>query len=167
MNTVELKFILASLNTESLGSYKKVLRKMKTMDISISEQNLHHIKLLSMENKDEDYILNNYSSLSISDVSNLESKHELKPKAERKESNSKSKVTNSNAKGISQTLANGKKNIMEYQIIAGKSHYELEEQVQNAINGGWEPLGGMAVYNAGGKIGSVPDHFFQTIVRYK
>jgi hypothetical protein len=167
MNTDELKFVLASLDAASLGDYDSVLRKMETMDISISEENLHRIKLLSMENKGEEYILSNYSSLSVSDVSSLESKHESKSKAGNRKPSSKPKVANSNAQGMSEILGNGTKSIVGYKIISDKSHYALEQQVQNAIKQGWEPLGGMAVYNPGGSIGSIRDHFFQTVVNYK
>jgi hypothetical protein len=59
------------------------------------------------------------------------------------------------------------KNITSYKICGAKSMYDLESEVQKAIQSGYVPYGGLSIYNPGGKIGGVPDSFFQAMVRFK
>jgi len=57
--------------------------------------------------------------------------------------------------------------IDDYKICKGKSYSELESDVFKQMKRGWVPYGGVSTYNPGGKLGGVPDSFFQAMVRLK
>ncbi len=38
---------------------------------------------------------------------------------------------------------------MQYQVVEARSKAKLVKQVQQMINNGWRPVGGVNVYNAG------------------
>ena len=57
---------------------------------------------------------------------------------------------------------NAMKEVVEYKTVWADSHWELEKKVNNAINKGWQPLGGMAVHLLIGKTAQ----YVQTIVKY-
>ena len=58
-------------------------------------------------------------------------------------------------------------NIISYKICGAKSMYELEREVREAMQSGYVPYGGLSTYNPGGKIGGVPNSFFQAMVMFK
>ncbi len=58
------------------------------------------------------------------------------------------------------------KKVSDYRII-GETHVNLlEKKVNNAVNQGWTPLGGVCIYAPGPRIGGAQDSCFQAIVKY-
>ena len=165
MKKDEFAFIKSKLSKAKLGNYKSVKTDLEVMGIDAIDRDLHRIKLLLLEGKNDDEIMESYSSLSSEAVLELEKKHSSvtkkpkKPASARQPKLSGTKTTEKNA------IMNHK--VVDYKILSDKHYSSLQRQVENAIKKGWQPLGGMAVYNPGANIGSVPDHFFQTIVMYK
>ena len=84
----------------------------------------------------------------------------------------KREIVSQKPRNIKKTVANQPKTkhivdkvmqeVVEYKTVWADSHWELEKKVNNAINKGWQPLGGMAVHLLIGKTAQ----YVQTIVKY-
>ena len=81
----------------------------------------------------------------------------------------RSKVESKEQKKQSMNMArdmNFHEHISDFKILSSKSRSDLEKQVLMGMTNGWKPFGSIAVYNPGGKLGGVPDSFFQTVVKF-
>lgn len=57
--------------------------------------------------------------------------------------------------------------IDDYIICEGRSCDELKKNVRDCMERGYVPYGGVSTYNPGGKLGGVPNSFFQAMVSLK
>jgi len=57
--------------------------------------------------------------------------------------------------------------IGDYKVVGAKGEYELQSKVKREMKDGWVPYGGLSTYNPGGKLGGVPNSFFQSMIKIK
>lgn len=167
-----IKISYITLNKVKSGNFKSVKEELDILSIDYSDNDLliaYHLSKKSNSIEDALNLLANSSEDLAKEAEKkineekLNAVIEKKDKAEekRREELEKNKIKDQ-AKAF-----NYLKNINGYVVCGGKSPSELERDVIKKMNLGYVPYGGVSTYNPGGKLGGVPDSFFQAMVRFK
>jgi len=154
------------------GNFKSVKDELDMLGIEYSEDDLLAAYQISQDSESiEDAI--KLIDKGIEDLSNKAKNALAEEKAkdekiiqEKEEAKAKKKERKKEIKQQAEAF-NYLKNIASYKICGARSMGELESKVRKEMQSGYVPYGGVSTYNPGGKIGGVPDSFFQAMVLFK
>ena len=163
-----LKASFSTLKKVKLGNFKVIEEELELLGIEYTEEDLLEAFAIATESSSIDEALGASKNTTVDVLENAKKKIQLekedkanKEKAEA-EKKAKEKLIEKQAKD-----SNYLNSISLYQICSGKSDRELENNVFREMQKGWIPYGGVSTYNPGGKLGGVPDSFFQAMVKLK
>ena len=167
-----LKVAYLTLKNQKSGDFKIVKEELEILGIEYTENDL----LIAFQIAQESSTIKEAIDKSQNTNENLVKKakknirdNEIEvKKAKNKKKEEEDKRLNEKKLIDAQAEAfNHLKNIENYKICGSTSSRGLESEVSKAMQQGYVPYGGVSTYNPGGKLGGVPDSFFQAMVRFK
>jgi hypothetical protein len=163
-----LKISFPTLKKVKLGNFKSVKEELELVGIEYTEDDLlEAFSIASSTNTIDEALkaLNDSSSNTIENAKKIiesEKTEKLEKEKIEKEKKEKKEFLDEQARA-----SNFLYSIDQYQICSGQSYQALQNEVSKEMRSGWVPYGGVSTYNPGGKLGGVPDSFFQAMVRLK
>lgn len=166
-----LKVSFMRLKKVKSGNFKSVKEELDMLGIDYSEDDLFASYQVSKESNSLEEALkliktntDNYATQAKNAFKNEKEKKE-KLIQEKKEAEAKKKERKQEIEEQAEAF-NYLRNITDYKICGGTSMYDLQSKVREEMRSGYVPYGGVSTYNPGGKIGGVPDSFFQAVVMF-
>ena len=167
-----LKISYLTLKKVKSGNFKTVKEELDMLGIDYSDNDLLAALHLSQESDSIEEAINLLRNSSDDLVQKAEKKIEddelnrIKEKKEKAEEVERQKLAQEKIQEQAKAF-NYLSNIDGYIVCGGKSPADLQKEVRKNMELGYVPYGGVSTYNPGGKIGGVPDSFFQAMVIFK
>lgn len=173
-----LKVAYPNLKIVKNGNFKTIEDDLNLLEIEYSEEDLIKAFAIASSSNSIDEALSSLDTIDSEAIVKVKTKMESDKKAEKikqekikqeKIEKNKSQEKEKERKRLIKEQANASnylKAISGYKVIGAKDEWSLDTKVKNAMKSGWIPYGGLSAYNPGGKLGGVPNSFFQAMVKF-
>tara|TARA_B110000858_G_scaffold118639_1_gene135356 strand:- start:1930 stop:2454 length:525 start_codon:yes stop_codon:yes gene_type:complete len=169
-----LKVAYPNLKIVKNGNFKSIEDDLNLLGIEYSEEDLIKAFAIASSSNSIDEALSTVDNIDSEAIVKVKTRMESEKKAEKiKQEKIKQEKVEKNKlqerKKLIKEQANASnylKAISGYKVIGAKDEWSLDSKVTNAMKSGWIPYGGLSTYNPGGKLGGVPNSFFQAMVKF-
>tara|TARA_A100001035_G_C27727022_1_gene474902 strand:+ start:677 stop:1195 length:519 start_codon:yes stop_codon:yes gene_type:complete len=167
-----LKVSYLTLKNQKSGNFKIVKEELEMLGIEFTEDDLLIAFQIAQEsssikeaidksqNSNENLVKKAKKNIKDNETETIKAKNKKKEEEDRRLN--EKRLIDDKADAF-----NHLKNIKDYKICGSTTSIGLQKEVRQAIQQGYVPYGGVSTYNPGGKLGGVPDSFFQAMVRFK